>query len=755
MGWVVHRMSSQITLTSSGNSDRSCGHALTRIARIALDTPLDRLFDYRAVDVQASDLGRRVEVPFGNRVLIGVLVELAEHSDLASESLKDLRAIDRTSPALPADLLALARFVSGYYHYALGAVLAMMLPPTLRQAATQGLKRRTPTAAAYHLTEAGRAELAKIPARYPVRRTLAEKLLSSGYLAVHDLVQREKAVLRDWLAQAWIEAGDLTSEISPVDCVPSLTDEQSRAIATLLDAGEGFNPFLLHGVTGSGKTEVYLQWVGEVLARGRQVLILVPEIHLTPQLTERFARRFPGRKLISLHSNLAAGERSQAWLAALEGRADIVLGTRLAVFTPLPRLGLIIVDEEHDSAYKQMQGIRYSARDVAVWRARDRDVPILLGSATPGLETWRNAKEKRYQLLSLRKRAHAQAVLPKVRLIDSRADRPKQGISSALLAALESRLQRGEQSLVFINRRGYAPTMLCNGCGHVFPCPRCSAHLVLHRYRTGYRLVCHHCGLVAPPPTSCPECGNLDLRPAGQGTQRIEETLVELFPTARILRIDRDTAARKGAFSAMRDQVEAREVDILVGTQIVAKGHDFPHLTLVGVIGADQALISPDYRASERLFAQLMQVAGRAGRAQHPGEVLIQTAYPRHPLYHALQRHDYPGFAEAALRERRGADFPPFVSQALLRAEARDVEAALGFLLAAREAGLGLKTPIHMFDPVAALIARIANRHRMQLLVQASARQVLQRFLSDWLPLLEALPSKGVKWFLDVDPMDY
>jgi primosomal protein N' (replication factor Y) len=434
---------------------------------------------------------------------------------------------------------------------------------------------------------------------------------------------------------------------------------------------------------------------------------------------------------------------------------DIVLGTRLAIFTPLPRLGLIIVDEEHDNAYKQMEGMRYSARDVAVWRARERDVPVLLGSATPALESWRNAKEGRYQLLGLSKRAHAQAVLPKVRLIDSRTDRPKLGLTSVLLTALAERLQRGEQSLVFINRRGYAPSMLCNGCGHVFPCSRCSAHLVLHRSRQGYRLVCHHCGLIARPPEACPECGNLDLRPAGQGTQRIEETLAEQFPAARILRIDRDTAARKGAFAAMREQVEAREVDILVGTQIVAKGHDFPHLTLVGVIGADQALISPDFRASERLFAQLMQVAGRAGRAQHPGEVLIQTQYPRHPLYQALQRHDYPGFAEAALRERRGADFPPYASQALLRAEAREEEAALGFLLAAREAGLALQAGVLLFDPVAALMARVANRHRMQLLVQASARQRLQQFLRLWLPQLESLPTRGVKWSLDVDPMDY
>jgi primosomal protein N' (replication factor Y) len=726
------------------------------IARIALDMPLDRLFDYLAADACASDIGRRVEAPFGPRKLIGVLLELTEHSALPSASLKALHAIDRNTPPLPADLLALARFVAGYYHHPLGAVLAMMLPPALRRA---GPERKTAPAEAYGVTAAGRANLAQIPPRFSARKALAEKLLV-GVVQRADLAPNERSWLRDWLEQAWIEPASATaaSETSQ-DIGPELTAEQVQAIASFRESAEIFSAQLLHGVTGSGKTEVYLQLVADALARGRQALVLVPEIHLTPQLTERFARRFPTRKLVSLHSNLAAGERRTAWLDALEGRADIVLGTRLAVFTPLPRLGLIIVDEEHDSAYKQMEGLRYSARDVAVWRARERGIPVLLGSATPALETWRNAREGRYRLLTLSKRAHSEAVLPKVRLIDSRTDRPKQGLTGALIAALSERLQRGEQSLVFINRRGYAPTLLCNGCGHVFPCPRCSAHLVLHRTRAGFSLVCHHCGLIARPPEACPECGNLDLRPAGQGTQRIEETLTEQFPAARILRIDRDTAARKGAFAAMRDQVEAREVDILVGTQIVAKGHDFPHLTLVGVIGADQALISPDFRASERLFAQLMQVAGRAGRAQHPGEVLIQTAYPRHPLYHAVLRHDYPGFAAAALRERRGADFPPYVSQALLRADAREEEAALGFLLAAREAGLAVNGALHagvlLFDPVAALMARVAHHHRLQLLIQASARQRLQQFLQHWLPQLAALPAKGVKWTLDVDPMDY
>ncbi len=724
----------------------------TPIARVALDTPLNRLFDYLAADATPADIGRRVEVPFGTRHRIGVLVELADQSEQPAGNLKAVRAIDRATPPLPDELLHLARLAAGYYQHPLGAVLASLLPPALRRS---GAGIRVPAATAWRLTELGRDQCARLPARAQAQLALADRF-GAGALTRDQLDPRDLVRVRDWLRQGWLEAVTTTrashgDEAGP----PALTGEQQAVLAELREPPPGFSAFLLHGVTGSGKTEVYLRRVADVLEQGRQALVLVPEIHLTPQLTERFARRFPDRLLIGLHSNLADGERRAAWLDALEGRADIVLGTRLAVFTPLPRLGLIVVDEEHDGAYKQMEGMRYSARDVAVWRARERGVPILLGSATPSLESWRNAGTGRYRLLRLNERAHADASLPEIRLIDSRADRPRQGLTATLLAGLRARLERGEQSLIFINRRGYAPTLLCNGCGHVFACPRCSAHLVLHRERGGYRLVCHHCGLTARPPEACPECGNLDLRPAGQGTQRVEETLAEHFPDARVLRIDRDTAARKGAFAAMRERVEAREVDILVGTQIVAKGHDFPHLTLVGVIGADQALVSPDFRATERLFAQLMQVAGRAGRAEHAGEVLIQTAYPGHPLYQALRRHDYPGFAEAALRERQGAGFPPFTSQALLRAEAREEDRALGFLTAAREAGLGLDRNVLLFDPVAALMARVAHQHRLQLLIQADHRRNLREFLRDWRPLLETLPARGVRWSLDVDPTDY
>jgi len=725
-----------------------------RIARIAVDTPVDKLFDYLAGDASDADIGRRVRVPFGPRQRLGVLLELAAHSKLSACHLKSIGAIDRQTPPLPAEVLALARFAATYYHHPLGAVLAGLLPPALRRNTTAS-KAKGPTR--FRFTDSGHAGSESLPARATARLALARRL-RLGEVDRTGVSDREKAILRDWLKLGWVEGCPPHSHAEVgymAGATPELTGEQALALADLDSAPPGFAVWLLHGVTGSGKTEIYLRRVADVLARGEQALVLVPEIHLTPQLLERFACRFPGRRLLALHSALAESERRAAWLDALENRADIVLGTRLAVFTPLPRLGLIVVDEEHDGAYKQMEGMRYSARDVAVWRGRQRNVPVLLGSATPSLESWRNAKAGRYRLLSLFRRANEKAQLPEVRLVDSRTDRPRQGFTSALLAALSECLERGEQSLVFINRRGYAPTLLCNGCGHVFPCPRCSAHLVLHRERGGYRLVCHHCGLVAKTPEACPQCGGLDLRAAGQGTQRVEETLAEQFPKARILRVDRDTTGRKGAFAAMRDQVEAREVDILVGTQIVAKGHDFPHLTLVGVLGADHALVSPDFRATERLFAQLMQVAGRAGRAERAGEVLIQTAYPRHPLYQSLIHHDFPGFAETTLRERRGADAPPFVSQALLRAEAGSEAAAMGFLLEAREAGLRLESGVTLFDPVPALMSKVANRHRAQLLVQCGARARLQDFLKTWLAGLRETPARGVRWSLDVDPVDY
>ncbi len=582
----------QLVRTHYAEITLSPGHKLNldnpsaAVVQVALDTPLECHFDYLAEGVTEADTGRRVWVPFGRREQAGIVLGVARQSDCPPDQLKPIIAIDRHLPALAGDVLALTRFAAGYYQHPLGATLLGILPPALKR---RGF--RAPEPAAWCLTEAGVACLDAIPARASARRRLAERL-RAGPVASADLGEL-RAPLRDWIKRGLVMPADVIASETLVEAMPEPTPAQHAAVEAILGADPGFSAWLLHGVTGSGKTEVYLRLIEATLARGEQALVLAPEIHLTPQLTERFRRRFPGKRFVALHSGLADGERLTGWLACAEGRADIVLGTRLAIFTPLPRLGLILVDEEHDASYKQMEGLRYHARDVAVWRARQRGVPIVLGSATPALETWRNAQAGRYHLLSLPERAHAEATLPAIDLIDTRTDRPKHGLSAALHGALHETLARGEQSLVFINRRGYAPTLYCQSCGHISRCPRCSANLVVHRLNRGNQLRCHHCGLAQRPPETCPECGSLDLRPFGHGTQKLEDALAEGFPEARILRIDRDTTARKGSFAEMRERIEARAVDILVGTQIVAKGHDFPHLTLVGVGGGEKPNTSP------------------------------------------------------------------------------------------------------------------------------------------------------------------
>lgn len=527
-----------------------------------------------------------------------------------------------------------------------------------------------------------------------------------------------------------------------------LNDEQLAVTSHIAKLAGQFQPVLLHGVTGSGKTEIYLQLIEKVLAAGGQVLMLVPEIRLTPQLHHRLADRFADQRIAILHSDISPARRMHDWLAAGRGDIPIVLGTRLAVFTPMPRLQLIIVDEEHDASFQQQEGLRYSARDLAVVRASKISCPVVLGSATPSLESWFNAGQGKYLLLSLTRRAAANARLPDIGLIDMRGLPAGQGISPPLREALRQNLLRGEQSLLFINRRGFAPALYCQNCNWVAGCSRCSSKLVLHRHRQELR--CHHCGLSRPVPPSCPECGHDPLFPAGAGTQRIEQILEQLFPQARLLRIDSDTAASPGQWQAMRETILARQADILIGTQLVSKGHDFPHLTLVGVLAADDALYSSDFRADERLFAQLLQVSGRAGRADHPGQVLIQTAWPQHPLFQALCRHDYPGYAASMLAQRKLGGFPPFRHLVALRADAPTLEEALGFLQRAR-ALAPAATDIDLFDPVAETLLRKGNRERALLIAQASSRPLLQAWLADWLARVAGLPTGKVRWKPDVD----
>ena len=723
------------------------------ILRVALDLPLPQLFDYTCAETTTADIGMRALVPLGSKQVVGVIVGLAETSEIESGKLKPALRILRETPALGRDWLELAQFCSGYYHRPLGEVIFNGLPARLRKpGATHTFKRP----AAYRLSQSGREAQRQPPRRAKAKRALLETLSQAD--CAEDLL-RQSPGARKALAQlssiGWVERYELSPQPVAGHFIegPALNVEQQHALQQIETAGTGYGVFLLHGITGSGKTEIYLRLIAHTLAAGGQALMLVPEINLTPRLTQEFHARFPDTPLVSLHSGLADGERTEHWLQAQIGAARIVLGTRLAVFAALPKLALIVVDEEQDASFKQQDGLRYSARDVAIFRARQGNIPIVLGSATPALETYAHALSGRYRLLQLTERAVARSELPQVHTVDMRAHKLEDGLAPPVIEALQTCLARGEQSLVFLNRRGYAPVLMCPACDWVSGCRRCSTRMVLHL--ADRRLRCHHCGANTSVPRHCPNCGNADIHPFGRGTQRLEATLVARFPQARILRIDRDSTRYKGSFTRMLAQIQGGRADILVGTQILAKGHDFPNLTLVIVLNADSALYSADYRAPERLFAQLLQVAGRAGRAGLPGEVMIQTLYPRHPLYLALAQHDYAGFARAQLAEREQAGFPPYVFEAVLRADAAKLQAALQFLREAARLGGRPPAGITLYDPVPMSVTRLAERERAHLLVQSASRKALQGYLSAWSAKLYALPQRAVRWHLDVDPIEF
>lgn len=725
------------------------------IIRVALDMPLSTLFDYVLADDITVVPGQRVIVPFGRKQLVGVVMECAADSELALERIKEVVRVLDEIPPLPEELLGLLRFCSDYYHYPLGATILSALPVRLRSGEPVTIKE----ALQYELSASGRALDLN---QFPKRKVVQQRILAALQGAVLSVAQLRAlspsapAALKVLLQEGWVETVvppclSMKQEFV-FNNAHTLTAAQQQAVDAVTQAS-GFGCFLLHGVTGSGKTEIYVHLMHHMLQQGGQVLLLVPEINLTPQLENYFRSRFPDVELVSLHSGLADGERTQNWLRAQSGQARIVLGTRLAVFTPLPQLALVIVDEEHAASFKQQDGLRYSARDVAIFRANQRGVPIVLGSATPSLESYYNAQSGRYRLLKLTERALAAAQLPVVSCINTSNAFMRHGISEQLFGALEQRLQRGEQSLVFINRRGYAPVLMCTACGWLSDCPNCAGKLVLHlRDR---RLRCHHCGHQVRVPHVCPGCGNADLQPVGIGTQRVESALQERFPTARILRVDRDSTRNKGTWSAMRQQIHDAEVDILVGTQILAKGHDFPNLTLVGVLNPDSALYSSDFRASEKLFAQLAQVAGRAGRADKPGEVLIQTAFPEHPLFRALREHNYDAWAKNLLDERQSAGFPPFVYQVLLRCEGKEEGGVFAFLRQAREVAVALAIAVEIYGVVPAAMPRRANHFLAHILVQCESRKLLQQFLRVWKPMLDALPAQKLRWSLDIDPLEF
>ena len=695
-----------MTKDAAGSIDSETGITVHWLS-VALDVPLAGLFDYRAD--RPVPIGARVIVPFGHRKLIGVVIDTPQVPAFDAAQIKAVDQILDDLPPLPSDWIRLAGFAAQYYQRPLGEVMLPALPAGLRKVTAYQGKRS---------------------AGGPVQR-----------------LDKRKAPVPSLIA---------------ADQTPVLNAQQADAVR-VINALDGHKTLLLHGVTGSGKTEVYLHAAQAVLARGQQVLFMVPEINLTPQLEQslraRLAALAGANALAVLHSGLAEGERLRAWLSVQRGHAQVLLGTRLSIFTPMPKLGLIIVDEEHDASYKQQDGLRYSARDLAVWRAHDRQVPVILGSATPSLESWYHAERGHYLKLSLAHRARA-VELPAVRLVDTRRLVLQQGFSPQLVDAIQERLDQGQQALIFLNRRGYAPVLNCASCGWVSQCPRCSAYTVLHRGSgRRHRLQCHHCGYQVQAPHACPDCGDQDLRPMGRGTQRVEEHLAELFPQARIARIDADSTRLKGSAAALFAKVHAGEFDLLVGTQMVAKGHDFVNLGLVGVLNADAMLFAQDFRAPERLFSQLMQVAGRAGRHVKGGEVIIQTDYPDQPVYQSLVRHDYAGFAQYSLAERESIGLPPCAFQALLTAEARELKLALDFLAQARawlqerigDGGAALT----LYDPVPLRVVRVANIERAQLLIESLHRPTLQVFLAQWSAALPELAAKArVRYQLEVDPLE-
>lgn len=723
---------------------------MTDILRVALPVPLPQTFDYLPpADGAMPAPGCRVLVPFGRGRRVGMVVEHAADSALPREQLKPvLRALD-DAPLFDHELLSSLLRACDYWCGAVGEVLFDALPVWLRSA--RPLPEHDDEA--WRVTAAGQSALAARSRRGASAALLAA--LSKRALRADELDAAHpgwRPAARRLRAAGLIERVAMSSanDAGVQSNAPTLNDEQRTCVTAVADAGEGFRVWMLEGVTGSGKTEVYLALIERALAQGKQALMLVPEIGLAPQALRRLRERF-GVPIALLHSNLAEGERARAWLAAREGRARIVLGTRSAAFAPLPNAGLIVVDEEHDASYKQQEGFRYHARDFALMRAQALDIPIVLGSATPSLESLANTQAGRYGHLRLRERVHARPPSP-VHVLDLRGLKLQHGLSPALLQALDACIARGEQALVFKNRRGYAPVLLCHACGWHAACPRCDKPLTLHRGRA--RLICHHCGYQQSAPAACPQCGSTELTPQGHGTERLEEALRARYPDVPVLRVDRETTRRRDAFEQLLEGLSADQPAILVGTQMLAKGHDLPNLTMVAIVGVDEGLHSVDFRASEKLAQLIVQVAGRAGRAQKPGAVWLQTHEPQHPLLATLLRGGYPAAAQELLGERRALGLPPYAHLALLRAEAARQSSVDEFLIAARDA-LPANDSVRVNGPLPAPMPLRAGRHRAQLLLESVSRTELRRTLSTWFPALHALPQmRAVRWSLDVDPVD-
>ena len=714
--------------------------------RIAVNVPLsDGLLTYSHSEPLPP--GTRVLVPFRNKTVVGIVWETDIAPDMDTERILSIQTAFVEEKPLPQSWRDLLAFTSRYYHYPTGQAVFAALPQGLKE--TRAVEMPQPPLF-YALNEAGRAQMPP-PSRFNKKAALWDALLSGGMTmaALKQANTQAAKLIEDWAEQGWIETTEAAKPILKSSEF-QLNADQQQASDEIQTAFGKFQPFLLYGITGSGKTEVYFDAMAKVLAQGRQVLFLLPEINLTPQLLKRVENRFADVPTAVLHSQMAAGKRTQDYLRAMLGQAKLVIGTRLAVFTPLPDVGLIVVDEEHDGSFKQDNELRYHARDLAVWRAKQSGCPVVLGSATPSLESWHKAQSGAYRLLQLTERAHASAQLPQVEIINVGRLKLDNGFSPQALQLLKQNFEAGGMSLVYLNRRGFAPALFCGDCGHTFGCPNCSAKMVLHQ--RARQLRCHHCDHREPIPFKCPDCGNQDLTAVGHGTQRVEETLRAFLPKAAVVRVDRDSTAHKNDWADLYRRIADNEIDILVGTQMLAKGHDFARLNLVIVLNADGSLYSADFRAPERLFAELMQVSGRAGRADKPGKVLIQTQLPEHPVFAAVKAQDYAVFAENELNERQMFAMPPFGFQTAVRADAPRVADAMEFLNAAKETlATLLPESVSQFGAAPMLMVRLAERERAQIFLESPSRQDLHRAVSLWVQVLQQNRDGKIRWSVDVD----
>ena len=717
--------------------------------RIAVNVPLsDGLLTYSHSEPLPQ--GTRVLVPFRNKTVVGIVWETDIAPDMDAARILSIQTTFSDEPPLPENWRDLLSFTSRYYHYPTGQAVFAALPQGLKE--TRAVEMPQPPLF-YALNEAGRAQTPP-PARFNKKAALWDALLSGGMTmaALKQVNAQAAKLIEDWAEQGWIETTEAANPILRSSEF-QLNADQQKASDEIQTAFGSFQPFLLYGITGSGKTEVYFDAMAKVLVQGRQVLFLLPEINLTPQLLKRVENRFADVPTAVLHSQMAAGRRTQDYLRAMLGQAKLVIGTRLAVFTPMDDVGLIVVDEEHDGSFKQDNELRYHARDLAVWRAKQSGCPVVLGSATPSLESWHKAQSGAYRLLQLTERAHTAAQLPQVDILNVGRLKLDNGFSPQALQLLKQNFEAGGMSLVYLNRRGFAPALFCGDCGHTFGCPNCSAKMVLHQ--RARQLRCHHCDHREPIPFKCPDCGNQDLTAVGHGTQRVEETLRAFLPKAAVVRVDRDSTAHKNDWADLYRRIADNEIDILVGTQMLAKGHDFARLNLVIVLNADGSLYSADFRAPERLFAELMQVSGRAGRADKPGKVLIQTQLPEHPVFAAVKAQDYAVFAENELNERQMFAMPPFGFQTAVRADAPRVADAMEFLNAAKETLAPLlPESVSQFGAAPMLMVRLAERERAQIFLESTSRQDLHRAVSLWVQVLQQNRDGKIRWSVDVDAQE-